>query len=563
MNPRHPNDEPLDPGQVYALVDQSVASDMEVVLHDLSTATVPLDTLMCDEISHSEVGVEIVEEDNVNLIEGDVTRSVVDGLISIEFSKKVQALAVKSLDNTVVIKLLGRHICYGTLRTLLYDLWKPFHAFRLMDIENDYFFVTFHSREDFLKVVSRALWMVFGHYLIVEPWTTDFSMSQPHPNRVVAWVRFSGLLVTLYKKSMITAIVENIGSMVKIDFQTMSSCRGRFMRLAVNLDLRNIAPLLSNPLVNQLAPPSTEPFGLWMMVERHSRRPYQRASKLAQDETVSEVKGSRFNLIFEEDERAVSTAIMDAAKSIDAHDVCKMPVDSDMVSIAVISTDARDVSMMSIDSSLVSSVALSIVVSPEVARDVGRKSVVVSHSASMIVKPPAKSVVARDREMIIDAPHLVKSQKSLTILVIYFRNLYVDFDALSGCYPISGCFPRVDNHLMESLSIVLSFNEDRQWDIALLSSLFPTDIVPHIIGIYPPSTDGFSNLVAWSGTPSSAFSLALAYEFFVGGSWDIKASHWHQIWSLSISQRVLVFLWLVLRDRLLTNVERARRGSNG
>ncbi|KAK8666041.1 hypothetical protein V6N13_006193 [Hibiscus sabdariffa] len=151
------------------------------------------------------------------------------------------------------------------------------------------------------------------------------------------------------------------------------------------------------------------------MVERHSRRPYQRASKLAQDETVSEVKGSRFNLIFEEDERAVSTAIMDAAKSIDAHDVCKMPVDSDMVSIAVISTDARDVSMMSIDSSLVSSVALSIVVSPEVARDVGRKSVVVSHSASMIVKPPAKSVVARDREMIIDAPHLVKSQKSLTI----------------------------------------------------------------------------------------------------------------------------------------------------
>ncbi|KAK8666042.1 hypothetical protein V6N13_006194 [Hibiscus sabdariffa] len=42
MNPRHPNDEPLDPGQVYALVDQSVASDMEVVLHDLSTATVPL-----------------------------------------------------------------------------------------------------------------------------------------------------------------------------------------------------------------------------------------------------------------------------------------------------------------------------------------------------------------------------------------------------------------------------------------------------------------------------------------------------------------------------------------
>lgn len=33
-----------------------------------------------------------------------------------------------------------------------------------------------------------------------------------------------------------------------------------------------------------------------------------------------------------------------------------------------------------------------------------------------------------------------------------------------------------------------------------------------------------------------------------------------QIWKVCAPQRVRMFLWLLFRDRLLTNVERARRG---
>ncbi|GMI82618.1 hypothetical protein HRI_001931100 [Hibiscus trionum] len=62
------------------------------------------------------------DDDDIELIEGDVIRSVEDGLICIDFSDRVQELSEKCFDLTVVVKLLGRRIGYTTLRNKLYDL---------------------------------------------------------------------------------------------------------------------------------------------------------------------------------------------------------------------------------------------------------------------------------------------------------------------------------------------------------------------------------------------------------------------------------------------------------
>ncbi|KAL4272943.1 hypothetical protein GQ457_13G008700 [Hibiscus cannabinus] len=216
---------------------------------------------------------EIDEE--VSFTDRDVIRSTVDGLISIVFSERVQVLAAKSLDLTVVVKLLGRR-----------------------------------SRVDFTKAISGGPWMLFGHYLVVEPWTVDFSTSQPHPSRVVVWIRLSGLLVTLYQKIMITTIGECIGPVIQIDYQSESGRREHFAKMAISIDFRKplILKLLINgriqvveyesfpticfecgkyghvkyicPKVNSdatptsglpdafVVPPPVEPFGPWMRVER-------------------------------------------------------------------------------------------------------------------------------------------------------------------------------------------------------------------------------------------------------------------------------------------------------
>ncbi|KAK8481764.1 hypothetical protein V6N12_074477 [Hibiscus sabdariffa] len=87
-----------------------------------------------------------------------------------------------------------------------------------MDIENDYFLLTFRSHSDLLKL---------------------------HPRKIVAWVR---LPVTLYKRNLISEIGESIGPIIKIDFQTESGRRGRFARMAISIDLHK--PLVSKLVIN-------------------------------------------------------------------------------------------------------------------------------------------------------------------------------------------------------------------------------------------------------------------------------------------------------------------------
>ncbi|KAK9011774.1 hypothetical protein V6N11_039856 [Hibiscus sabdariffa] len=131
-----------------------LVSSLIVVPHAPTSTPSYNDTLLASVSAASRPAVDSIDDEEVVLLEGDVARSTVNGVISIQFSERVQSLAVKNLEMTVVVKLLGRRIGYHTLRNRLYDLWKPSQTFRLMDIENDYFLVTFRSRPDYDPAVS-------------------------------------------------------------------------------------------------------------------------------------------------------------------------------------------------------------------------------------------------------------------------------------------------------------------------------------------------------------------------------------------------------------------------
>ncbi|KAL4384083.1 hypothetical protein GQ457_15G013120 [Hibiscus cannabinus] len=189
-----------------------------------------------------------IEDDDIELLEEDVQMGEVDGLPSINFSERVQALALQSMDLTLVVKVLGRRVGFNTLHDRIFNIWKPSHPLKLIDIENNYFLVKFSARSDYLKVLTDGPWTIFGHYLTVEPWSVDFSTTQLHPSRILAWVRLPGLPIMCYKRSMLEAIGSRIGSVVKLDFQTDNGRRGRFTRMAVKINLR--CPLVSKIIVN-------------------------------------------------------------------------------------------------------------------------------------------------------------------------------------------------------------------------------------------------------------------------------------------------------------------------
>ncbi|KAE8693615.1 hypothetical protein F3Y22_tig00110796pilonHSYRG00006 [Hibiscus syriacus] len=273
------------------------------------------DTLFKDNHTDHSIEEEIMDEEDVEVFEDDVVRGVVEGLISIDFSDRVQAMANKSFDQTVVVKLLGRRIGYTTLRNKFYDLWKPSQPFRLMDIENDYFLVSLRTRSDFLTALSDGTWTIFRHYLIVEPWSSDFSSSQLFPRRIVAWIRLSrlprGSGKTLTSKLLINGHIQIVEheSLPTICF----SC-GRYEHVKdicpenTIEDQQEYDALKEQVTEAQLsnANQKSKPFGPWMVIERRQRKNFKKLS--TDSERNMETNGSRFNPLYESTDDANATA---------------------------------------------------------------------------------------------------------------------------------------------------------------------------------------------------------------------------------------------------------------
>ena len=86
------------------------------------------------------------------------------------------------------------------------SLWKPKGVFRLVDVEEHFFLVTFELEEDYLKALTGGPWMIYGSYRTTQPWTFDFDPRVATISKVVAWIRIPGLAFRYYHRSNLNAI---------------------------------------------------------------------------------------------------------------------------------------------------------------------------------------------------------------------------------------------------------------------------------------------------------------------------------------------------------------------
>ncbi|KAK5825759.1 hypothetical protein PVK06_020624 [Gossypium arboreum] len=113
-------------------------------------------------------------EEDFELLDGDVTRSTVNGIPVINFSERVQQILFREMATTVVVKLLGLNISYSMLQNRIQSQWKLSQQFHLMDMKNGYFLVKFQSHVDYDKALTQGPWIVLGQYFIVQLWTSEF-----------------------------------------------------------------------------------------------------------------------------------------------------------------------------------------------------------------------------------------------------------------------------------------------------------------------------------------------------------------------------------------------------
>ncbi|PPR91458.1 hypothetical protein GOBAR_AA29230 [Gossypium barbadense] len=109
-----------------------------------------------------------MSDGDIVIEDGDILRSSINRIPTIDFSKLLRNIL---------------NIGYKVLYNRISSFWKPSQPFRLMDIENGYFLVRFQNRVDYDLALTQGPWTVFGHYLTVQPWTIEFDLLKPFPNR--------------------------------------------------------------------------------------------------------------------------------------------------------------------------------------------------------------------------------------------------------------------------------------------------------------------------------------------------------------------------------------------
>ncbi|KAJ4838206.1 hypothetical protein Tsubulata_024197 [Turnera subulata] len=154
----------------------------------------------------------------------------------------------KRWENTLIVKMWGRNIGYKTLCNRLPNLWKLKESVRVVDLENNFYFVRFQNRFDYLRALTDGPWTVLGHYLTVELWKPQFNPLSHKITSIVAWIQIPQLSSEYYDRGLLHAVCKEIGHFVRLDQNTAEALRGRYARVAVELDLSK--PLQSQVLVD-------------------------------------------------------------------------------------------------------------------------------------------------------------------------------------------------------------------------------------------------------------------------------------------------------------------------
>ncbi|KAJ4836132.1 hypothetical protein Tsubulata_022221 [Turnera subulata] len=177
------------------------------------------------------------EEAEPEAEEGDIVISDGEGGPFMKLSESFKTKLRKPWENAVVIKLLGKRIGFRVLKSKIQNLWKPRSPFRLIDLENDFFIVRFKDNSDTMQALLGRPWTVFGHALMVQPWTPNFRATDGIIGKATVWVRFKGIPLDWYHSQVLLGLGDMVGSAVKIDERTTSTDRGRFAKVAVVVDL--------------------------------------------------------------------------------------------------------------------------------------------------------------------------------------------------------------------------------------------------------------------------------------------------------------------------------------
>ncbi|CAL1352221.1 unnamed protein product [Linum trigynum] len=169
--------------------------------------------------------------------EHDLEPGLFGGEPELKVSDKFKDRLCSPWKKTLVVRLLGRSISYAYLCSQLRWKWRPTGRLDILDLNDRTFLVTFQNDQDFLHALTGGPWTILDHYLVVHQWSPSFRTTDKPHKSVVAWIQLPELPVHFYHREVLFALGNLIGRTVKLDYHTENMERGKFARIAVELDM--------------------------------------------------------------------------------------------------------------------------------------------------------------------------------------------------------------------------------------------------------------------------------------------------------------------------------------
>ncbi|KAJ4827179.1 hypothetical protein Tsubulata_028717 [Turnera subulata] len=91
--------------------------------------------------------------------------------------------------------------------------------------------------EDYFKALAGGPWFIMGHALSVQPWDSSFRAAEGQISQAVIWARFGDFPPSWYNSEVLHALGSLVGGPMKVDENTKAALRGKFARVAVEVDL--------------------------------------------------------------------------------------------------------------------------------------------------------------------------------------------------------------------------------------------------------------------------------------------------------------------------------------
>lgn len=143
----------------------------------------------------------------------------------------------------VIVKLLGRWICYKALEIRIKKLWVRKGIINIIDLSHDYYLVAFINEDNKKVTLPDGLWFIYDHYLTMKEWTLEFHPESDSIVNVDVWIRISGLPIEYYYLKVLHAIVDRVGHMINVDKTTTQKERSKYAIVCVEVNISQ--PLLT------------------------------------------------------------------------------------------------------------------------------------------------------------------------------------------------------------------------------------------------------------------------------------------------------------------------------